>query len=575
MDEDLYKMVEDTAQSSEFKDVFARMDTDEDLYFLKPFVMMMPDGATPMDDVINVTFNDAITFGIRAVATLGGATKQPVVEGRQVEEKQATLIESFIENLAYNIDDWLVNRDIDSMDAFLNEQICIRGRIAGRVCLRKKGEEFIPDVIPIDTRFLVYERGIKGLNWAATIMSRSKKAIKDEYGKDFTEDEAEVVDLWTPGEEIVFIAQEVVKRQKNPYGYPPFVIVKSPAGSMLQSTGARQHDGESIYWANRGLFPELNRTATIFQTINVASFAGATQFESSAGFGAKKPQKPPFGVGGVIPVEKGMGFKAYPYNDIKNAARLFYAILYTRIQQGGLSAIDYGNLTFPLSAVAIARLTGSRDQIFLPRLQAKAIFYQQLNKMMISQYKQLGKKVKLGEEGAQTEYKPKDLEGDYTIKFRFFTESKEQEIANFSVANAAQAFLSPATIRRNILKVTDPDAEEERMAIAQLEKIDEAVFLYNKCSQLIASDKNNTQAWITYYSLQRVLRARRQGPEVPTAEKPKELPEAPGGRQIIPLLGGGGGTTPEVGGEEEEIAKSEREEERIAEEGAEAKQGRV
>ena len=62
---------------------------------------------------------------------------------------------------------------------------------------------------------------------------------------------------------------------------------------------------------------------------------------------------------------------------------------------------------------------------------------------------------------------------------------------------------------------------------------------------------------------------------MPTAEKPKELPEAPGGRQIIPLLGGGGGTTPEVGGEEEEIAKSEREEERIAEEGAEAKQGRV
>jgi len=32
-----------------------------------------------------------------------------------------------------------------------------------------------------------------------------------------------------------------------------------------------------------------------------------------------------------------------------NAARLFYAILYTRIQQGGLSAIDYGNLKFPLS----------------------------------------------------------------------------------------------------------------------------------------------------------------------------------------------------------------------------------
>jgi hypothetical protein len=572
---DVYKMVEDKAR--EFRELFARMDKDKDLYFMKAYQMLRPDDNRPMEDVINVTFNDPTTFAMRSIATLGSAQRQTVVEGRHISDEQCTLIESFIDDMSFSIDDWLVKRGILNLDSFINEQICIRGHIAARSCLRAENKKLIPDVLPLDTRFLVYDLSMKGLKWHAYITSRSKGSIKNEYDKDIQDDSAEVMDFFNGENNLIFISQEERKRQRNPYGYPPVVITQAAAGSWLADSDAYMHRGESIFWADRDLFPEMNRTASIFQTLNVGSFAGAVQYESSAGVRAKKPQKPPWGIYSVTPVERGMGYKPFPVNDIRQAARLFYAILYTRIQQGGLSAIDYGNLTFPLSAGAITRLTASRDQIFLPRIQAKAIFYQQLYKMIINQYQKVGIKAELGAEGYKNQYDPKDLQGDYQIKFRFFTESKEQEIANYSVAQAATPFLSASTIRRNILKVPDPEAEEERIAVEQAEKIDEALFLYNRCSKLIAQDRD-IEARILANRLDKVLRARQIVIGTTTETEPgKKLPKG-GGRQIIPLLGQGkaGGTVaPEIGAEEEELSKMEREEERVAEEGAEAKQERV
>lgn len=575
---DQYKMVTDKAE--EFRDLFSRMDVDKDLYFLKAYEMMRPDNQQKMEDVINVTFNDPLTFAMRSIATLGGAQRQTIVEGRNMSDKQCSLIESFIDDMSFVIDDWLVNRGILDLDSFLNEQICIRGHIAARSCLREEKVDgkrtLVPDVLPLDTRFFIPNMGVRGMKWGAYITARSKESIKDEYNKDIVDDNAEVVDLWLPKKNHIFISEKEEKTQKNPYGYPPFVVAQAATGSWLADSDAYPHRGESIFWPNRGLFPEMYRTASIFQTLNVGSFAGAIQYESAAGVRAKKPKKPPWGIYSVTPVEKGAGYKPIPMVDIKAASRLFYAILYTRIQQGGLSAIDYGNLTFPLSAVAIARLTASRDQIFLPRIQAKAIFYQQLFKMIIKQYQALGIKAKLGREGFLREYSPSDLEGDYQIKFRFFTESKEQEIANFSVAQAARGFMSEYSIRREILKIPNPEVEDERVAAEQAEKVDEALFLYTRASKLIGQEKY-IEARIVAQNLVRVLIARQLMGKAPP-EKTEAMEAKPGGRQAIPLLGQGkaGGTVaPEVGAEAEEIAKMEREEEATAEVGSRAKKEEV
>ena len=583
-----------TTKKAELGPLHKRMDIDKDLYFSKLYEMMRPDlPSTKMDNVINVTFNDATTFGMRAIATLGGAQRQTVVKGRNFPEGKAATIEEFTEDSSYNIDERLVSRGILSLDSFLNEQICIRGHLAGRCISRKvkklidgkEREVFLPDVLPMDSRFFVYEMGVDGMLWGAPFSWRSKASIESEYpetkdkvhGAGVDEGGAEVVDFYNSENNIIYIGGDQRKKQKNPFGYPPFITAQSAAGSMLADKDAYEHRGESIFWANRNLFPELNRTASIFQTLNVGSFAGAVMYESAAGTKAKKPKRPPFGLYNIVPVEKGMGFKPFPVNDIKAAARLFYAILYTRVQQGGLSAIDYGNLTFPLSAVAIARLTASRDQVFTPRIQAKAEFYQQLFKMIIKQFREAGIESKLGREGFLSEYKPADLEGEYQIKFRFFTESKEQEIANLSTAQAARGLLSEHYIRRNFLKVQDPEAEEEQMAVEQAERLDEVLFLYTRASKLIAQERY-LEARILANKLVKILLARQLSGVEPPAPGPGAVEQKPGGGQVIPLVGQGkAGQTvaPEVGEETKALSQMERGEEATAAAGAEAKQEEI
>lgn len=582
-----YDMVMDKAGTPEFKDRWARQDIDEALYFMKAYEMLRPDNK-PMKDVINVTFNDPTTFAARAIATLGSAQRQTVVTGREMTDKQNAVIENFIDDMTVTVDEQLAKEGTLDLDTFINEQVCIRGGIGSRNTiykeLDKKEQETgrtIIKVLTCDERFLVWERGSNGLDWEAHLSSRSPAKITKEYGKEIGDKvkgtkPVEVVDLWTPDENLVYIDKKEAVKQKNIYGYPPFTNAKSAAGSMLSSAEAKKHDGESIFWMNRGLFPELNRTASIFQTINVGSFAGAMQYASDKGARAKKPQKPPWGIYSVTPVEKGGGYTPVPVNDIRAAARLFYAILYTRVQQGGLSAIDYGNLTFPLSAVAITRLTASRDQIFIPRIQAKAVYYRELFKMLIDQFIKVGGGVKLGEEGYLNEYTAEDLKGSYQIKFRFYTESKEQRIANLSVATAARGMVSDHTIRRTTLEVQDPEAEEEHLALEDAMRNDEAVFLYTRCSKLIAM-KRNLEAWILYYRLRDTLRLRKRRLEMPAGEE-AALKEPGKGSQIMPLLASGdhGGTlAPEIGEEEKTVRQTEREEQGVAEAGAKAKQEEV
>jgi len=571
------------AKETERGPLFKRMDRDEELYFLKPYVMTYPGSDKPMKNVVNVTYNDAATFAVRAIATLGSAEKQPVVSGRDLPAKKATTIEHFIDDVSYTIDDYLFRQGILALDPWLNEQICIRGHIGARVTFYKEGNTLIPDLLPMDMRYFSFDMGREGMDWGSYTTYRTEADIKSELveGTEKTQiknmtgkedDKYEVVDFYNSGDNIIFIGGTEHKKQGHKYGEPPFVYAKS-AGSMLKSPGAVKHDGESIFWMNRDLLDEMSRVASILQTLNMMSFSAGLMYESKAGTKAKPPKKPPIGYAFITPVELGGGYKSMPINDIKNATRLFYATLDRRLQQGGLSAIDYGNLTFPLSAVAITRLSTSRDQIFLPRIQAKAIFYQQLFKMIIRQYIKLGIKAKLGREGQETEYDPEDLKGDYQIHFKFKTESAEQRIANLSINQAAKGELSRRTRMEMYMGVEDPEGEEERLALEEAEQMDEALFLYNRCGKLIAKGEN-TQAWILYFRLQNVLRAR-QGIPQPLLQATVKKGEKPGGSQLMPLVGQGhaaGTMAPEVAAEEEEIARAERGEEHTSERGSEAKQ---
>jgi len=494
---DEYKVFDD--KRTALKPIHDRMDVDEALYYLKPYKMMsLEDPRKEMPDVVNVTLNDCLLYAVKTISILGGASMQAVIEGHKLTDKQGSLIEQFLEDLYYTIDEWLENRGIWGLGAFVDEQIMLRGHVGARPCLRI-GEDgsLVPDVTPLDTRFFAPELGTTGIVWGAPWFSQTKEEIEREYNKPGDNpprvegSDNEVVDFWNSEENKVFVQKQVVRSVPNTYGYPPFIYAVVHAGSMFYSKDAVEHRGESILWANRSLWHEKNSAATILKTLTVQGLFAALQYETSKPGQAPKPKKSPYAPRTIHPVEKGGGFRAMPVTDIKRATTLFYSILEADLQRGSLAAIDYGTLNFPLSSLAMAKLTGSRNDIFLPRVNTKATFYQALSRMMIKQCIALNQPILLGQSGSENEYRPADLAGDYTIKYRFFTESAEQRIADLTMAKDASPFYSRETIRREYLKDKDPDGEEIKKKSEEAERVDEVVFLYRRARKLIEPVKQN------------------------------------------------------------------------------------
>jgi len=506
-----YKLFKD--KRDEMKSVFDRMDTDEALYFLKPFKMMHLDGRQEMEDVANITLNDALIYVQKAISILGGASMQTIIEGKGLSDTKTTKIEQFLNDILYMADENLRKRRMPELDAFINEQLGVRGRSTARVCMRLKPEgDLLADVLPVDSRYYVDDIDDNGIVWAAPWFRQSKARIEREYNKPGDREvrvgkSAEVVDTWTPEMNVVFVDKNIIREQVNPYGYVPFVSVICPSGSSLGTEDAVEHQGESLLWANRDLWDKKNEAVTILRTLNIDSLFRALQYESSHGENMPRPEKSPYKQKTIHGVEKGGGYKFMPIADIQNATRLYYSVLEASLQRGSLSAIDYGTLTFPLSNIAITQLTGSRNDIFLPRIQAKAQFYQSLDRMIIKQCIDLDQKLEFGQQGSKNSYTKADLEGDYSIKYTFRSISKEQQMADLQFAVAARGVLPDDYIIREIIKAENPTGLLTQLRAERAERIDEVLFLFNSGKSLL-EEKNGQKPSLADQIGARILRDR-------------------------------------------------------------------
>ena len=535
------------AKLEEMKPLFDRMDEDEKLYLLDEFKMEKMDGSGDEKDVSNVTLNDPLLYAKKAIAITGSYQKQTVVEGNDLTDKQTTKIEEFLDDIFYVLDEWLPNRGIPSLDAFINEQACIRGRIGARSVIRMGGEGIIPDIVPVDTRWFPIETGPGGMIWGAPICSRSKAQIEREY-PDITiglkSTENQVIDFWDEEKELVFIGQELVKEEVNNYKYPPFVIAKSPIGCMLNTEDALKHDGESIFWPNRSLWGAKNETTTILKTLSRKALKGGLELQRSVNSPdrGKKPEESPFQEDVVIETEIGGGFRQLPVNDIKSATRLLYSIIETCLQRGELTPLDYGTLTFPLSSVAILNLIAARNDIFAPILSMIASFYQRLSRMVIDQCVQLNQPIKIGRPGNYRSYSPSDFKGEYSINYHFFLITKEQTAADLAIANSARGFLPDNYILREVLKVQDPDGLELELKSQQAEQTDEVLFLYRRARALIDKDKPKPEEQIESYILaeriKTILQQRRNIGSLSPMEGKREAEPNPEG--LLPMFTKGG-----------------------------------
>lgn len=455
-------------KTAEFMELFGRMDTDKDLVTLKPYTMFDKDNRSE-PDVENLTLNDAAVFATRVESNLNKANMQTVVASDDMTDDETSLVEDFIRDYMISVDETMVTKDISSLMAFNVQQICHRGRIATRTTPRIDPEtgEFIPGILPMDTRYVLYEYGAKNLKAIAYQTSRNKTQVEAEYGAEVangiksSSSTVIVTDLWHEDREIVFVENVEVKNKTHGEDELPFVLQLCPSGLMFMDGDRISRNGESIYASNRALYEPKNKLGSILMTLTIMSFMQGLQYESDQGTKAKKPENPPYGKRFVVPVDKGTkGYFNMPVNDVKNATRMLYSMVESALQQGSLPAVSYGSLQFPLSAVAISGLQEAEDPIYLPRLQALALYYQRLYRMIIKQYIKAKMSIKLGTPGFVREYPYQELDKQYSITFKFFPDNPKQQMAAISVAAALGDGVSDDYKRRNIYHLENPDEQE-------------------------------------------------------------------------------------------------------------------
>ena len=534
-------------RESELRGLYKRMDDDEKLKLQDDYKLKDTSG-NDMKKVVNMTANDPATFDDKIVSAINKASRFTVVEsassdGKKMDDKKTTKIENGIDDMLDAGDKRLQRRGLPGICPVVNEQACERGRIGGRWLVRrdKEGKLYI-DILPMDTRYMAYEFGEDGMKWGSFFIKKSKTQLKSNYNIDYRGSSGELREIWTTEESIYYLDDMPLTKTGDgkPIGGPhkigrvPLVYTIVPVGSFLQGKDSEKHSGESIFWLDRKLYAEKSRCLSIFQTQNMMSIRPPTQYESDLGEFGILPDESPYEIDSIIAVQQGAGYKPMPRSDMWQASRFAYSLIEQMIQRGSLSSLDYGNLTFPLSAVAIGKVTDEKDTIFFPRLDTIAIFYQLGLELLFLQHKQMGGTLELGRSATKTSYSVSDFDGDYNIKFTWKTLDPVQNVANISLANAAKGIYPEEMILRDIAQVDNPQE------VMNMRKADDAYRespILRKVQQvqaLIAIGKNDDAELMAMTELGMSIDEVMSG----AVAKPKEVTE-PTGEPLIPLLGEG------------------------------------
>ncbi len=554
---DLVKQKED-----ENSELYKRMRTDSDLLYLRDYVLRDKDNKE-VPDIINVTLNKPAIFAANVISSIGTTAQQTVVESDS-SKIDTHEIETFQDAALNAANRRLQRRGQPSLNIFTDAQLCIRGRAARRVLFRQadsedvtrkeasKVGEIIPDIVSWDTRYVTRERGIDGLEWGAYHIGRSWSKVLAQYNelmykysirkKDGSTDKTDILDVWTTDHNELWIEGNKVKEEPHFYGFCPVIYESVPLGygDIILDDNSIQHEGESIFFMVRHLVPEMNRLVSLLQTLNQRQLLAAMQFKNPEGTPQDEPPDYPSSKE-MISVGKG-GLEPIDYGDAKRSAEMIYNILDKQLQQGSISDIDVGNLNFPMSAVALVAIGEGRDQIYLPRLNTKALINQRTAEMLTAQILQMGlSSVELGTPGHKATFKTSDFEGDYETTYKYFVKSPKLDVARLTMMDAALRMgIDRLTVYKDIGQYEDPEDMERRYYYDMAEKLSPNVLKNRVILKLLdmAEDDKNEQAAMDAQILAEEMGASIEQIKAGNIVQPPEVPNA-GGNPLIPLMGDG------------------------------------
>ena len=387
------------------------------------------------------------------------------------------------------------------------------GWIGTRAVLIKDAQgETVPDIVPVDPRNLVYEKGRGEPLWAAIITQRAKQDIRDEYPRfrfgiennvqhhDDDDDElARVVDYyWTQdGKRMncVIIDGQYAKKPTDTFAVNfPIVIrlIGNNPGVMnysLKDTidGIREIPGiedvgDSIFAALRHVIPQVNRLASYRMALTARAVQGTLIVKSRDG--TKELDQDAFASGAELGLstDNDEDIGLLPISQLTSDAGQLEGELRLDESNAGLSDPALGRLTSPVSGAALQILSQADNEVVAPFLKA-------VESMLAGILDNLGRQYETGrykdievrgkthtDQPFNKVIAPDDIKGHNLLSVELRQTQPQDDFALWQAAQVASqvdpstgtALVSKQYAATKIAKVQDYDLEKRRMSGARI-----------------------------------------------------------------------------------------------------------
>lgn len=447
-----------TAREKDFEELWARMKDDLEIrYYLQEFTLKDTKG-NEITNADNVTLNDPRTDADRVISVLGTANRLFNITGCDPSDQRH--LEEYFKLMFDLNDEILAIQLLESLNFTIDFFTTLRGWVGVRPIMYRQGKKWQPEFLPIDPYGLSWEVDRKGVLWGSYFTRMTGEQVNDLTG--WESSGGKPVDLRTVWDRETceyFVANEKVGETiEHKLGICPIAVIPVPTHPLLVSSDSNGlvRQGESIYPANREIYEENNDILSVWKTINKEQFLTPLILKTYRGEGAMTER--PSGPDSITQIEPEESIEAMPTRDFTVSSQNLVAQLEARKQRGSLSSVDYSELSFELSALAISQLKEGRDQIFKPRLKAKGTAFKRICHLVKQQILKGGYKTDLGDEDLTMEIEDKYFKENFQISIDFYDISPEQNIANLNVASLAKPLgVSKLDIFRDILKFEDPE----------------------------------------------------------------------------------------------------------------------
>jgi hypothetical protein len=362
----------------------------------------------------------------------------------------------------------------------------LRGGFAVRVFVKKgsKGET-IPEIVPWDLYNTAYGIGADGAIWAAHTRKATQASIRDEYPdlKEFGKDDVvDVIDYWDKTNNGVIVGNAWAKElEPHELDYcPVFVVFVGAAPSVIsdiyEDTEAERL--QTVYSANRLLYPSISKTLSDLQTIVRRGVKTPLMYKSADGKKTLDTDIYQVEKGAVIPLANDEDIRPIIQETMPRDAGALLQLLEGESQRGGLPATTYGELGFRLSGFAINQLQGSIITVVSPFIQAIGQRgYKLISDALMNQFASGGfEPIEVMGRTSRDEVfgypvkqriKASDLKADWRPEIDLVPTLPKDDAQRYQLANIARMgeppLLSMDTIRDEILNIQDPDLEREKI----------------------------------------------------------------------------------------------------------------